>query len=428
MKPHEEFVKFQNLGLKNLKKKDYEQALNAFKMCLKINSQNPKSTYYIAKTLTLTERRLEANEYFDMTISKFPNFSAAFTKKGENLMKMGMYYEALTCFYNAIKISPNLSSIHIQTGIAHNKLNQHQMAIEILNVASKLNPRDAHCHILLAFSYYKLGLYTDAINSYDRAINIKVNLNEAYFKKGLILGKLGRYEEEIICYDFVIKNKPKFFSSFLLKAKALIKLKKYVDALNMYDISINKFPKYLTFYEGKHLLLEHLNKPEESLAILNLASINCGDTLKIELLKGKHFLKRGNYDNALEYFENILKNNPEDQRTLEYLEMVKNKLANPNSDSINKLELLNALDAYLGESFIEYEETSSYNYENDSSILCNFYTDLSESNNGELSDQLNLSEFSYSEIKKIPKINSISESSIVSIEYDKKNKFNDSII
>lgn len=95
--------------------------------------------------------------------------------KGESLLSLGQYEEALACFDAALELEPGQGEALVKKGSALEKMNRVDQAIEC----------------------------------YDRAIQVDSSLTIAYLHKGGLFNRMERYHEALECYEKALQTQEK---------------------------------------------------------------------------------------------------------------------------------------------------------------------------------------------------------------------------
>jgi tetratricopeptide (TPR) repeat protein len=181
-------------------------------------------------------------------------------------------------------------------------------ALSCYKLALAYSPNDLSSILGKGKSLAARGMHNEAIECFNKCTAINKNCTEAYFCKASVLYKLGRSSEAIICYDEALKLEPT--SLEILKARnfALQKLNSSCSRKTTAGSSKSESSSLLRGIE-----LGKSGKYEE--AIESFQEEIKQNPLSIETYNesGKAFYKLGDYFNAIECFDKsiyIEHNNP----------------------------------------------------------------------------------------------------------------------
>lgn len=184
-------------------------------------------SYLIRKEQILTPRdgqieakgvRLEWNKYVSLLSNLVLKLANKHPKEmlgslhsfGIELMLLGRYVEAITCYDKALKIQPDDYDAWSLRGYMAANLGRTEEAIAYYDKALSIRPDLHETWHNRGVGLARLGRYEDAIDSYDKALELKADLYYTWNARGIALRNLGRHEEEIASYDKAIAIKPDY--------------------------------------------------------------------------------------------------------------------------------------------------------------------------------------------------------------------------
>lgn len=238
LRPYADFAWFQ-LGLQHLRKKNIEEALEAFDYAVCINPKSINSLLQVAYCYEQLHDFPKAIETYHEAIEV--DDSAAFTllKIGRCYVEMDETGKALSYFHKAIHEDPQLDKAWAETSEVYENLGNIEEAIHYLSRAVELDSMHIQYWKRLAYLYVQSGLYEEAEQCYAKIVHIEPNhfLNWlGYTELLIILGEykkaisvaergLKRFERaelyyQISCCEYLLNRNKKGLSS-LLRAKKL---------------------------------------------------------------------------------------------------------------------------------------------------------------------------------------------------------------
>jgi tetratricopeptide (TPR) repeat protein len=90
--------------------------------------------------------------------------------KGEILLDMERWQEALTCFQEVLTTDPTNAEAHLKKGIALERMNRLELSLDSYEEAVRLNPSRAFAYVYKARVLAALHRYDEALEVYDSAL------------------------------------------------------------------------------------------------------------------------------------------------------------------------------------------------------------------------------------------------------------------
>ncbi|MBD2183608.1 tetratricopeptide repeat protein [Planktothrix sp. FACHB-1355] len=167
--------------------------------------------------------------------------------RGNQLIRLGRYEEAIACFEKAIQIQPNSYQAWYAKGWGLYRNGKYQQAIPVLEKATQLQPSFYPAWFWLGFAQSNLGKYQEAVKSYDKAIQIEPKLYQAWAAKGSALTALQKYEEALACYDTVVQSemKPNYHIAWLNRGYIFGLMAQKEETNKSFDKSIQRYQESL---------------------------------------------------------------------------------------------------------------------------------------------------------------------------------------
>jgi Flp pilus assembly protein TadD len=160
------------LGRTKYNENRFEEAINAFEQCLKLDPGNVKAEHNLGLSYAGLGRTEEAiNAYkkaMDWQTQAANKNPGPFIDLGSLLLEQNQAENAVAYLLQAVEIAPREFSAHEQLGKAYSHLNQLQKAQSELEKAVELAPQIARLHFLLGQVYRRQGLIDKAKAELDR--------------------------------------------------------------------------------------------------------------------------------------------------------------------------------------------------------------------------------------------------------------------
>jgi protein O-GlcNAc transferase len=165
----------------------YQQAIQGFEHCLKLNSKDFETFNNLGNTYLDLQRFDKAREMYSQAIDLNPKYSTAHHNLANVLMKTGELEGSIASYIKAISLDPTLIIAHFNMGTVLSVLGRHKEAVNCYVNAIKIQPEHAQSHFGLAVALQKLHFWQDAVQSYKKAIEAKSDYSEAHSNYGNLL-------------------------------------------------------------------------------------------------------------------------------------------------------------------------------------------------------------------------------------------------
>jgi predicted O-linked N-acetylglucosamine transferase (SPINDLY family) len=151
-----------------------------------------------------------------------PNFSTAFTNKGNVLHELKRFDEALQSHEEALRIKPNYAEAHNNKGNALKELKRYSEALHSYKEALRIKPDYAAAFSNKGVVFQELNRFDEALQSYEAALRINPDFENGHNNKGSMLEDFRRFDEALQSYEEALRIKPDY--NFLLGKSQHIRL------------------------------------------------------------------------------------------------------------------------------------------------------------------------------------------------------------
>jgi tetratricopeptide (TPR) repeat protein len=162
------------LGRTKYKENRFEEAVEAFEQCLKLDSKNVKAETNLGLSLAALGRTSEAQSAYRNAIAQqegdAQKNSETFIDFGNLLLDENQPEDAIKYLSKAREIAPQEFRVFQSLGKAYLRLNKLPEAQTALEKAVSLTPDDGAAHYMLGQVYQKQGLTAQAKLEFDRAM------------------------------------------------------------------------------------------------------------------------------------------------------------------------------------------------------------------------------------------------------------------
>jgi tetratricopeptide (TPR) repeat protein len=186
----------------------------------------------------------EAIKAFDEALDVAPMSATAWSGKGSALQKLGKDDEAIKAFDKALNLDPMSATAWSGKGFVLQKLGKDDEGVHAYDKAFQLDPASVSATTWSnkGAAYLNLSKYDEAIQALDKANELDPEYAPTWCNKGAVYLKLGKYDEAIQVLDKATELDPKEASTWYAKGKALDALDKYDEAIQAYDEALKLNP------------------------------------------------------------------------------------------------------------------------------------------------------------------------------------------
>jgi len=187
----------------------WKDNITLYEHTLGVTSNNHVAHYNLGIAFADQGLLVEAVTHYYEALKINPGIPEAHCALGLILMDHGRLNAAKGHFYQALRINPNYAEAHNNLGIALFKQGNIVEAMRYYCAALRIKPEFASAHNNLANVLKEQGKIAEAINHYSEALRIKPDLVDAHYNLALLLTTEGRYDEAIRHYAEILKMNPR---------------------------------------------------------------------------------------------------------------------------------------------------------------------------------------------------------------------------
>jgi Flp pilus assembly protein TadD len=126
--------------------------------------------------------------------------ASTYVAHGDLLERQGNFEQAILQYRQALELTPDLSAARTRLGITLNKLGRNTEASAEFREAVARTPNAAYLHNNLGFSLYLEGKYAEAETALAQAVKLQPTFRRAHLNRGVVLAKLGRYDDALAAF------------------------------------------------------------------------------------------------------------------------------------------------------------------------------------------------------------------------------------
>ena len=323
---------FYHKGLYSLSNTDYE------KLC-SLEPENPVGFAGIGRNSIVLEKYDDAINLFSHCIKLDPSISQSYAFRAEAYMYMNRMSESIDDIISALDIDMNdkafvlmqvidepevntlTAKLRIQQnkqpdegvwpyylGIVYQGMGEYKKAIDAYKECNQIFPHDI-AYAQIADCYDELGLYEMALENIDMAIDLDPNDDSYVSVKADLLYDMGRFDEAIEAYNEFIKVNPEFYGGYYRRGFMKDNLHDVDGAIDDYTTSIVLNPDFAYSYLGR--ADNYLKKGNNTAAMNDYKMVIQLDTVASENNCVQFaYCELGDYEKAKSVMYAILANSP----------------------------------------------------------------------------------------------------------------------
>jgi protein O-GlcNAc transferase len=257
------------LGAIRSRRGNHAEGLKLIDAALRIEPESAALYNSRGNILVALQRFNEALASFESATTLDPRSAVAFGNRGSVLRELGQFDAAITSYEKAIALDPNDAEAFYNRGGALEELQRFDEAVASYDRAIARKPDYAEAFSNRGTALQALGRLSEAIRSYNQAIALQANFPEALCNRGTAFHKMKNFDEAIASYDEAISLKPDFAEAFNYRGLSFHELARFDEALASYDKAITFKPDYAEAFQNRGILLQRLKRFEEALSSYN---------------------------------------------------------------------------------------------------------------------------------------------------------------
>jgi len=314
-----------SLGMQDEANVSGKKALEIYDQEIKDDPSNATAWFYKAELTAKIEGSQAALSAYDKVIELNGSLKVdALITKGNTLLNLGRYDEALDAIEKAIESEPENSLAWHEKAIYHYVREEYAEALAAYEKMTELKPKSALAQKGKADALRAMGRQAEADAAYSRAMELGTQSlvfvgsqdgsAESWYKKGLDLERNGSFDEAISAYDMSIQIDPTgAVGAWISKGYLLMRLGRHNESIGTFNKAIERMPaddsqNLSRIWEFKAIVMEMLDRPEEAcIAFDKVTELNPNSTLAWTN-KGELLNKLGRHQEALDAYEAALQN------------------------------------------------------------------------------------------------------------------------
>jgi len=282
------------------------EAEKVYQQVLDIQSDQFDSLHLLGVILFQRGNPSAAVEQIDRALKRNPKDVAALNNRGNALLALRRFDEALVSYDRALALRPAYADALCNRGAALHLLKRYDEALAACDRSIALQPDYAEAHANRGNTLRSLQRHNEALAACDRALALVPDFAEAHCNRGSALHALRRFDEALASFDRALALRPAYADALCSRGAALHALKRYDEALATCDRSIALQPDCAEAYSNRGNTLRSLRRYNEALEACDRALALAPDFAEAHCYRGSalHTLQR--FDEALANFDRAL--------------------------------------------------------------------------------------------------------------------------
>jgi tetratricopeptide (TPR) repeat protein len=266
---------------------------------------------------------LKAGEYgkaqsiFTELVTAYPTSALYFNDRGVSRENGGDTWGALADYRRAIDLDASFAMAHYNLGNLLYKQEYYNDALVLLRKGIVLNPKDHDFWVVTLKTFYQLGEY-DSVQHYAlRALAVDPKNVGAHNYQGLVLYQQEDYKGAMTHFRKTIELDPTYVTGWQNVASTHEALKENDQAVAQYKRYFKEVNKEnAAIKESLADLLFKLEKWNEAEPLYHQLIKGRTDALALQNQVGRIYLVKKDFKKANQWYEKLLKQNPEDPALL----------------------------------------------------------------------------------------------------------------
>lgn len=242
---------YYNLALSYQYMKEYELAIPIYKKFLEIQGDDYDGLYNLALTYYSIENYEKSTEFFEKCVKirkeedGIKGITLSYLAQGEEQKVLDLAAELIELPNIGLKLYYAIAKIFESKNSSAKDFTYIEKAIEFYKKIIEKDPENFESYISVSICYAKKGEWENSVTYCKKAIETNPNSYEANNQMGLVYYCCNEVEDAVKYYETALKLKPdgdyKIYSNL---AYAYEKIGENKKAIKMFTQLVNKFPEY----------------------------------------------------------------------------------------------------------------------------------------------------------------------------------------
>ena len=228
----------------------WQNSITLFKHAVETTTNSPVMQNNLGNALEGEGRLDEAISHYYEAIRIKPDYAEAHDNLGITLQKQGRLEEAIAHYAEAIRIKPDYAEAHDNLGITLQEQGRLEGAIAHHAEAIRINPYYIKAYVNLGEALASQGKFTEAMAFFSKALQLKPDSAEVHYNVGTMLLGRGDLDEAIYHFRECIHIKPDYAKAYNNLGNALLFQRKINEAIDSFREALRLRPDYIMAQEN----------------------------------------------------------------------------------------------------------------------------------------------------------------------------------
>lgn len=304
--------------------KNYDEALDSYQKALKFMPNNHSIEFELANTFLLKGSLVQAEDLYKSILKKHKTFLLPLKKLGDLYLEKNDLENAEKYYLNYLSLEKSNPESLKSLKNFYFFTKDYNKALGVFIEKAKSHKEQLQVNLIIADIYYNLQDYNKALSIYNKILTQDKNNIETLSALANLNFQLKNYNESIN-YSLKAISLEKNFNNILLAGKSYFKLKDYENAEKYFQDTISL--DMTNFEAWKYLGFITFNKKDYAHALncfQKAFKINETDIDNLKYLSST-YQALGNKDEAINYYELVLKLEPNNKILLPLSKLYESK-------------------------------------------------------------------------------------------------------
>jgi predicted O-linked N-acetylglucosamine transferase (SPINDLY family) len=248
------------------------QAREMYRRMLAVQSQNADLLRLLGTVECQLGQTAEGIRFLDKSLKVSPGQPATWHNRGNALMDVERFGDALASFDQALALRPDYAEAWFSRGNALQGLERCDEAVASYDKALAIEPGYAEGLFRRGDALIHLHRHDEALASYDKGLSLDPGHAEALSNRGVVLVRLGRLDEALASFDRAVASDPDYAEGWHNRAGARRDAGALDAALSDSDRALALRPDHAEAHYSRGLTLQALGRIGEAIASFDRAA------------------------------------------------------------------------------------------------------------------------------------------------------------
>ena len=293
------------------KQRDIDKALWAYQEAIRYNPATIRARYRYGLLLLKNRQWAAAQTMFETILERRPDDLRSRFHLGRALYKQKDYRGAIKQYRQLVKSRKNSEEAYLNIGLAYIGLKDYAGAVAAYKKALEIRPDYPEAWYNLGKAAARHKQYDVAVNAFRKAIKHRPDYASAWFNLGVLLTRQNDEDGAIEAYRRAIEANPSHLSAMLNLAVRLAKKDRHLEAIDLYKRILKLDDTYASAWLNLGIAyMDTGNHDAAELALTRAVELETEQSIKPKRYLARLLARRGAFDQAIEYLEDVVDADP----------------------------------------------------------------------------------------------------------------------